>query len=92
MCRLANEEKLEARFRDHKLGGPWKDFRGCHIEPDWLLIYRTEGSEITFVRTGTHSDLLTSSARASLALLGHDGEQRFRIGPLVTVSSVLMSS
>lgn len=57
MRRLANEEKLEARFRDHKLGGLWKDFRECHIEPDWLLIYRTEGDEITFVRTGTHSDL-----------------------------------
>jgi len=57
MRRLANEEKLEARFRDHPLSGAWKDFRECHIEPDWLLIYRTHGDEITFVRTGTHSDL-----------------------------------
>ena len=24
--RLANEEQLETRFRDHKLGGEWKDF------------------------------------------------------------------
>ena len=29
---LASEEKLEARFRDHKLGGEWRDFRECHIE------------------------------------------------------------
>jgi mRNA interferase YafQ len=57
MRRLANEEKLEARFRDHKLSGEWDDFRECHLEPDWLLIYRTEADEITFVRTGTHSDL-----------------------------------
>jgi mRNA interferase YafQ len=57
MRRLANEEKLEARFRDHKLSGEWKDFRECHIEPDWVLIYRTEANEITFVRTGTHSDM-----------------------------------
>lgn len=57
MRRLASEEKLDARFRDHQRGGEWKDFRECHIEPDWLLIYRTEGDEITFVRTGTHSDL-----------------------------------
>jgi mRNA interferase YafQ len=29
----------------------------CHIAPDWLLIYRIAGDEITFVRTGSHSDL-----------------------------------
>jgi mRNA interferase YafQ len=57
MRRLAAEEQLEPRFRDHKLAGNWKGYRECHIEPDWLLIYRVEGEEITFVRTGTHSDL-----------------------------------
>jgi mRNA interferase YafQ len=57
ICRLTREEKLEPHFRDHKLGGEWNDFRECHLEPDWLLIYRTQGDEITFVRTGTHSDL-----------------------------------
>lgn len=57
MRRLANEEQLEPRSRDHKLGGEWKDFRECHIESDWLLIYRVADEEITFVRTGTHSDL-----------------------------------
>ena len=55
--RLVNEEQLEERFRDHKLSGEWEDFRECHIEPDWLLIYRIDGDEITFVRTGAHSDL-----------------------------------
>jgi mRNA interferase YafQ len=57
MRRLANEEPLDPRFRDHKLSGDWKDLRECHIEPDWLLIYLVVGEEITFVRTGTHSDL-----------------------------------
>ncbi|HEY6157251.1 MAG TPA: type II toxin-antitoxin system YafQ family toxin [Gemmatimonadales bacterium] len=57
MRRLANEEQLEPRFRDHKLSGEWQGFRECHVEPDWLLIYRIEGDEITFVRTGTHADL-----------------------------------
>lgn len=57
MRRLVSEEPLETRLRDHKLGGEWRDFRECHIEPDWLLIYRTQKDEITFVRTGTHSDL-----------------------------------
>jgi mRNA interferase YafQ len=37
MRRLASEEKLEARFGDHKLGGEWKDFRECHLEPDWRI-------------------------------------------------------
>jgi mRNA interferase YafQ len=57
MRRLAGEEQLEPRHRDHKLSGPWQDFRECHVEPDWLLIYAIAGDEITFVRTGTHSDL-----------------------------------
>ncbi|MGH7656030.1 MAG: type II toxin-antitoxin system YafQ family toxin [Gemmatimonadaceae bacterium] len=57
MRRLAQREVLESRYRDHKLTGEWHDFRECHIEPDWLLIYRTVASEITFVRTGTHADL-----------------------------------
>jgi mRNA interferase YafQ len=57
MRRLANEEQLEPQFRDHKLSGEWQGFRECHVEPDWLLIYRIEGDEITFVRTGTHADL-----------------------------------
>jgi mRNA interferase YafQ len=36
---LAKEEPLEPRFRGHELSGSWKDFRECHIESDWLLIY-----------------------------------------------------
>ena len=57
MRRLANEEKLEPRLRDHNLSGDWMDFRECHIEPNWLLIYRVADDEIIFVRTGTHPDL-----------------------------------
>lgn len=48
---------LEPRFRDHKLKGEWRDCRECHIEDDWLLIYRIVGDEIHFLGTGTHSDL-----------------------------------
>ena len=40
-----------------QLSGNFKDRRDCHIEPDWLLIYKKEGSNIIFERTGTHSDL-----------------------------------
>lgn len=57
MSKLIAEEALEARFRDHALIGSYKGRRECHIEPDWLLIYKLENDEIIFERTGTHSDL-----------------------------------
>ena len=34
-----------------------KDRRECHLEPDWLLIYRFDENKIIFERTGTHADL-----------------------------------
>jgi len=54
---LINEERLDAKYKDHKLIGNYKGRRECHIEPDWLLIYKIEDSVIIFERTGTHSDL-----------------------------------
>lgn len=55
--RLIAQEPLDQRHRDHRLVGEWQDHRECHVEPDWLLIYRIAGDDITFVRTGTHADL-----------------------------------
>ena len=55
--RLASAEKLCPENKDHQLKGTLKDCRECHIEPDWLLIYRIEGSVLCLIRTGTHSDL-----------------------------------
>ena len=55
--KLIDEIPLERKHRDHLLIGNFKDRRECHIEPDWLLIYRIEGSMIIFERTGTHTDL-----------------------------------
>ena len=54
---LAEGQPLPPRYKDHTLAGDWKHFRDCHIEPDWLLIYRVEGDDLYLVRTGTHSDL-----------------------------------
>ena len=54
---LANEQPLEARYRDHQLTGNWRGFRECHIQPDWLLIYRVEDNELQLARTGSHADL-----------------------------------
>lgn len=59
MTKLANEEPLDSKNRDHKLTGNYKNHRECHIEPDWLLIYRVTSKEIYFVRTGSHSDLFS---------------------------------
>jgi mRNA interferase YafQ len=55
--RLVHAQELSARTRDHQLKGTLKDCRECHIEGDWLLIYRIEGSELCLIRTGSHSDL-----------------------------------
>jgi mRNA interferase YafQ len=54
---LAAGEQLPPETRDHRLKGTLKDCRECHIAPDWLLIYRIEGSELCLVRTGSHADL-----------------------------------
>ena len=57
MNKLQKEEPLEPKHDDHPLSGEFKDSRDCHIEPDWILIYRIEGDTICFERTGSHSDL-----------------------------------
>ena len=64
---LTNDEPLEPRHRDHPLSGRYQGRRECHIEPDWLLIYRLDEwnntPELILERTGprapwgTHSDL-----------------------------------
>ena len=54
---LISEKGLSHQYRDHPLKGKFKNFRECHIESDWLLIYKQEGDNIYFIRTGTHSDL-----------------------------------
>ncbi|OIP58983.1 MAG: type II toxin-antitoxin system mRNA interferase toxin, RelE/StbE family [Nitrospirae bacterium CG_4_9_14_3_um_filter_41_27] len=60
VIRLLIEEKpLGRTYRDHTLTGDFKDRRECHIEPDWLLIYKINRKEriIIFERTGSHSDI-----------------------------------
>ena len=55
--KLSNKEKLDPTYRDHSLTGNWKKHRDCHIEPDWLLIYRITSEDLFLERTGTHSEL-----------------------------------
>jgi mRNA interferase YafQ len=54
---LANGKKLDAKCRDHSLLGEYRDCRECHIEPDWLLIYKLTENELILIRTGAHTDL-----------------------------------
>ena len=50
---------LDEKNMDHELKGKFKGFRECHIQPDWLLVYRIENDllVLTLSRTGTYSDL-----------------------------------
>ena len=54
---LLQEKPLDPIHRDHKLIGNYQGRRECHIESDWLLIYKIEVERIIFERTGSHSDL-----------------------------------
>ena len=59
MLTLATGQPLPEKNQDHILVGNYAQRRECHIEPDWLLIYKIDEdhNEIIFERTGTHSDL-----------------------------------
>ena len=58
---LCAETPLPERYRDHALVNSrnYKDMRECHIQPDWLLIYKVvrETLILELIRTGSHSDL-----------------------------------
>jgi len=54
---LVAESAIPAKYRDHKLEGIYKGHRECHIQPDWLLIYKISEDVLILTRTGTHSDL-----------------------------------
>lgn len=57
MRMLEHEVVLPPEYKEHPLKGNYKGYLECHIEPDWLLVYRINGQELYFVRTGTHADL-----------------------------------
>jgi len=59
IIKLANGEKLDEKYKDHKLIGNYLDCRECHIKPDLLLIYRINDDilELALVRVGSYSKL-----------------------------------
>ena len=56
---LASGESMPENYKDHPLRGELHGYRECHIEPDWLLIYRIVQDELILLAagTGTHFDL-----------------------------------
>lgn len=56
---LAGGSPLPAQYKDHSLTGELQDFRECHIEPDWLLMYQIYKDTLILsaTATGTHADL-----------------------------------
>ncbi len=55
---LVDDAPLSEKYRDHVLGGDWKDHRECHLRPDLLLISRKPDAEVLqLIRLGSHSEL-----------------------------------
>ncbi len=54
---LVTQEPLPERYKDHSLSGNWTGWRDCHIEPDWLILYKGTEDELILGQTGTHADL-----------------------------------
>ena len=57
--KLAQGIPLPENNRDHAMIGNYTGHRGCHIQPDWILVYRIDGDVLvlSLTRTGSHSDL-----------------------------------
>ncbi len=56
---LAGEGSLPLKYRPHKLSGKYNGLWECHIQSDWLLIWRQDDTNLVLVmiNVGTHSDL-----------------------------------
>ena len=56
---LSRGETLPEKNKDHELSGNWAGHRECHIQPDWVLVYRIDDDilVLTLARTGSHSDI-----------------------------------
>jgi mRNA interferase YafQ len=54
---ITNEVPLPASRHEHLLHGKYEGYTECHVEPNWLLVYKFGEGIVLFDRTGTHSDL-----------------------------------
>ncbi|MDR1939576.1 MAG: type II toxin-antitoxin system YafQ family toxin [Clostridiales bacterium] len=54
---IKNEKPLNKKYKNHFLKGEYDGQQETHIEPDWLIIYETDTTDVYFTRTGSHSEL-----------------------------------
>ncbi len=58
---IANGKELDEKYKNHKLinDKTFKECYECHIQPDWLLVYKMRDNELVLLlfATGSHSDL-----------------------------------
>jgi len=54
---LQSGNPLSQKYKLHPLKGKYSGYMECHIEPDWLLIWKADSKNVYLTRTGTHSDL-----------------------------------
>ena len=56
---LSETGTLPAKYRPHILSGKYAGIWECHIEPDWLLLWKQNDKELTLLLldTGSHSDI-----------------------------------
>ena len=56
---LAEGKSLDPKHKDHQLSGNYKAYRECHIQFDWILVYRIVKNrcELYLFDTGTHEDV-----------------------------------
>lgn len=56
---LAKTGSVPQKHKPHKLSGTYPGAWECHIEPDWLLVWEQNDTELVLLllETGTHSDI-----------------------------------
>ena len=57
---LVEEKEIPPEYEDPPLQGDWRGYRDAHMEGDWILIYKVEGTDLKLARTGTHQDIFSN--------------------------------
>ena len=57
MQMIEERKKLPPKHKNHHFLGA-HNIWDCHIEGDWILLYKLVENEVIFIRTGSHSEVL----------------------------------
>jgi mRNA interferase YafQ len=57
LVKIIWDEPLPPYSREHNLSGDYSGYTECHVKGDWVILYRFSSEKVTFVRTGTHSEI-----------------------------------